>query len=395
MKILLVGHDASLTGAPKFLLRFGQWLKKRKDSELHVILDRGGPLLPEYRELGPLSIWSLEEPLPVWYRLKRFLCRKLNLQFQGKNNTNLIKALNRREFDLVFCNTSVNGHILERIGSLNCPMLVRVAELESALYVCNADGRVAKTFECADRIIAVSDSVSRYIVNQFKYPETHIDLRYGSVPAIDVASVRKESDAIRNELGIPVESIVVGGVGTLDWRKGFDQFLHVAKTVRDQSGDKCFFLWIGADPDSDDYHRWHIDVCKMGLENSVHFEPRKHVPYPYFALFDIFLMSSREDPFPLVNLEVAQFGVPIVGFGSTGGTPELLESVGLLCPGYGDFAHAAAIIGKYVEDADFRHRDGELLKTYVLENHITEANLPLIYDDVQRCIDEFSKRSID
>ena len=41
---------------------------------------------------------------------------------------------------------------------------------------------------------------------------------------------------------------------------------------------------------------------------------------------DVFLLPSREDPFPLVCLEAADCGVPIICFASAGGMPAFVGS---------------------------------------------------------------------
>jgi glycosyltransferase involved in cell wall biosynthesis len=45
----------------------------------------------------------------------------------------------------------------------------------------------------------------------------------------------------------------------------------------------------------------------------------------YFAAGDVFLLTSREDPFPLVCLEAADCGLPIVCFDKAGGMPDFVQ----------------------------------------------------------------------
>ena len=53
-------------------------------------------------------------------------------------------------------------------------------------------------------------------------------------------------------------------------------------------------------------------------------------PYPLFDRMDVFTVTSRADPFPLVVLEAMALGKPVVGF-AEGGVPEQLDTTGILC----------------------------------------------------------------
>ena len=55
---------------------------------------------------------------------------------------------------------------------------------------------------------------------------------------------------------------------------------------------------------------------------------------------DVFLLSSREDPFPLVCLEAADCGVPIVCFAGAGG---MADFVGSTCGGVAPYLDVPAM----------------------------------------------------
>ena len=66
-------------------------------------------------------------------------------------------------------------------------------------------------------------------------------------------------------------------------------------------------------------------------------------------------MCSREDPFPLVNIEAGIFGTPIIGFADSGGTEELLkDEAGILVP-YGDYRAMAKNIIELKKNVDKRN----------------------------------------
>ena len=59
---------------------------------------------------------------------------------------------------------------------------------------------------------------------------------------------------------------------------------------------------------------------------------------------DLFFLSSREDPFPLVMLEAGYAETPIVGFKGAGGVNDFLAAHAELLVEYTDEAHAASKI---------------------------------------------------
>ena len=63
----------------------------------------------------------------------------------------------------------------------------------------------------------------------------------------------------------------------------------------------------------------------------------------YFARFDIFAMTSWEDPCPRVVLENMGLGKPVVCFAGGGGAPEVVGDTGVIVPEFDSRAMAQAI----------------------------------------------------
>ena len=53
---------------------------------------------------------------------------------------------------------------------------------------------------------------------------------------------------------------------------------------------------------------------------------------PYFLAADVFALTSREDPCPLVNFEAMESGLAVVAFQGAGGAPEVLGDGGVCVP---------------------------------------------------------------
>ena len=55
-KMIVLGHDASRTGAPIFLLHLTEWLKRHGAIDFEIILKQGGPLLAEFQKIAPTTV---------------------------------------------------------------------------------------------------------------------------------------------------------------------------------------------------------------------------------------------------------------------------------------------------------------------------------------------------
>ena len=99
----------------------------------------------------------------------------------------------------------------------------------------------------------------------------------------------ESTDRIRAELVIPSGAFVVGGAGTLDWRKGYDLFISVAVEVlrTDTRGD-VHFVWVGGNSDSSITEQIEFDLQKLGFNSRIHFVGQRTNYLDYLATFDVF-----------------------------------------------------------------------------------------------------------
>jgi glycosyltransferase involved in cell wall biosynthesis len=82
---------------------------------------------------------------------------------------------------------------------------------------------------------------------------------------------------------------------------------------------------------------------------------------------DVFLVSSREDPFPLVVLEAALSEKPILGFKNTGGADEFIDET---CGSKVDYLDVAQMSSEILKlDSEKITRLGLNAKNKVLSNY--------------------------
>ena len=319
--ILFVGHDASLTGAPKSLLLIIDHIIKNYKEPISIILKEGGQLEEEYRKLGKVFIWEKK-----WYYEKNIFLRiKNRLLNNNKRNQNIIlKYFNKNKPKVIFNNTVVNGVILERLSNLNTPIISRIPELETVMKIYQVRfNSTNKVLKYSSNFITPSLSGKKNLIDNFNIAAEKIEVAYGTIlKKTNRTSINNERELFK--VGIPEDSFVVGTCGGLGWRKGSDLFLKVAKHLIEF--EKIIFMWIGVDETQASYWEFVHEIKKLNLKTKVFTVPYDQDIYKYYQLMDVFLMSSREDPFPLVNLEAMVNGVPVICFKDSGGSEELVDS---------------------------------------------------------------------
>ena len=238
-------------------------------------------------------------------------------------------------------------------------MICHIHELDLAIHrfvtfegLRDVQGRV-------DAFIAVAEAVAANLAEHHGVDPARIHQIYEAI-ALPIERLDPGgSRELRATLGVPADAFVVGGCGAMDLRKAPETFLQIARVLKERKLSRpLHFLWVGGRTEGWEWEVLMHDVVRMGLGGVVHFVGPQNHPAGYFSLFDVFMLTSREDPFPLVCLEAAALGVPTVCFAGAGGMPEFVgEDAGFVVP-YLDIGRACDRIGLLVEDEDLRSRLG-------------------------------------
>jgi glycosyltransferase involved in cell wall biosynthesis len=224
-------------------------------------------------------------------------------------------------------------------------------------------------------VFGVSEQVNRLLADKFQVPSERLFL----LPPIAELSKMKgaKTGLVKEQLGIPAGAKVVLGCGMAEWRKGTDIFIRVARQVIRYLPD-VHFVWLGV---GDNVFSAELQAEKEGWDESgrLHLVPNKMDSKPYFEAMDVFFLSSREDPFPLVMLEAAFQGKPIVGFKGSGGVNDFLKEFPDLLVGYLEEEEAKeSIINWLKKDTEVLNTLGEKLNNsamnYSPERFMTRWN---------------------
>ncbi len=325
-RVLFIGHNASRTGGPIVLLQFLRWLKANGAGfEVDLLLLSGGELEKDYRKAANVYVLPPQES----HGSVRKMITRLNRAILRSGPW----APFYRNYDLVLGNTAATLEQLRVFKRRGARTIAWLHELEYAIGVLVGKKRFVELAEFVDEFVVGSKAVEGLLKKLGISSRTH--LVYDFWKPDD--SIEEEDSAVKKELGIPPDSFVVVGCGAMEWRKGVDLFLQVASNVRSKCPD-IFFVWVGGNLTASDlgYIQTRHDYKRLDLEGKVFFVGTQQNLHRYFAAMDVFALTSREDPFPLVCLEAASLGKPIICFERSGGMPEFVEGdAGLVVP-YGD-----------------------------------------------------------
>lgn len=295
-----------------------------------------------------------------------------------------LHALRKENIGLIYSNTITNGTVLEKLSFMECQVISAVNELEFGIQYGAADS-LATTQRRTNRYIACSEAVKNNLIARHHISSSMIDVIHGYIPIPDNHGRESTAKDLRSELKIPEDAFIVGASGTLDWRKSPDLFLHLARIVHTRNPHApIHFIWLGGDAGSLEHLKLRLEIENLGMESIIHLVGPTPIPLDYFSLFDIFALTSREDPFPLVCLEAAALGKPVICFDKAGGMQEFVEDdCGFVIPFLDLDAMADRVIELY-QSADLRNLLGGNAAKKVRERHDIEKCAPRVAELICR-----------
>ncbi len=328
-KILFISHDANRAGAQLFLLNIMKDFKASGYSMELLCLVKWGPLLEEFEAVCTVKGLPQQEDSG---RIKRLFSKGI----ENRQIEYIKSEFRNGNFDLIYANTiaSAQGALMLK-EELNVPLITHIHELQFSLDLYANEVERNKLLTDSEGIIACSQAVSDNLIKNDPRLKDKTTVIHSFVDneAVLNTLIHTNSRAIKEEFGIPQNTYLVGACGNAEWRKGLDVFINfVAAAQQDQElKDKVHFVWIGVKKEGEYFDKIAYDVAKMGIGNSISFIAPTPKAIEIINSLDVFLVSSREDPFPLVMLEAALCEKPILGFEKSGGCGEFVkDSAGLL-----------------------------------------------------------------
>ncbi|MCI5073594.1 glycoside hydrolase family 99-like domain-containing protein [Oricola sp.] len=305
-RVIVVSHDAHPHGAQMLALNLCRVFSQTFDLSVDLVLLGDGPLAPRFSEYATVHSLAGRDPAGD---AARSLCRSLREKGAG----------------LAICNTTVSGPFAETLARDGLRIVSLIHELPDLIRNFGIEDAARKSAESSNHVVfpaevvvegfsqfAELDSERTIIRPQGSYKRN----RFRNLPG-DAAA----REALRSELDLPSNKKLVLGVGYADHRKGFDIFIALAERLAARSDSTC--VWLG-----------HHDTTLISehAEKIGALEERGALLLPgiiedtdaYYAAANVFVLTSREDPYPSTVLEALDVGLPVVGFEGVTGTSDLI-----------------------------------------------------------------------
>ncbi len=227
--------------------------------------------------------------------------------------------------DLWYLNTIVLPKAASAAVALNVPFVVHFHEMPLSYVYVNQEEFETIIHKSA-HLIGCSEATCRGIREA---GGERVSLCYefieGNIKPEDTAITA----GIREKFGIADGDFVWVMSGVPSERKGFDFFPDLADLL---DHENVHLIWVGGGGPKDGYISWvERRIASSVSRTKIHLAGKQKDLYDqYLHLADGFVLTSRQDPFPLVMMEAASLGKPIVSFPSGGVSELLTRGMGLV-----------------------------------------------------------------
>lgn len=304
---------------------------------------RFAPALVGLKRPEPASAWLAGQGIPV-HHLGRG-------RFDPRILSDLVALVRARAFRIIHA----HGYAAADFGRL----AARVTGARLVLHEHFADPRMPRYQALADRLlrshthgaIAVSGSTREFLVQQRFVPRDRVRVIWNGAPLDEFAPpARERALALRAELGLPADDLVIGTIGRLSAQKGHSFLLQAAaRVMQDRPHAR---LLVAGDGDLAEPLRAQAEA--LGISPRTLFAGHRTDVPALLGVLDVFCISSLYEGTPLALFEAMAAGKAIVSTAVDGCREVLREGRnGLLVPP-ADADGLAAALGRALDDEPLR-----------------------------------------
>lgn len=240
--------------------------------------------------------------------------REINIKKDIKASLQLYRIIKKYDPDLIYVNSSKAGAI-GRIVNLftKKPIIYNAHGWAFNMLVSNKKRFLYKIIErilakSSTKIVAISDKEKYSAIENKICSDDKIEVIYNGIDIEEYENNKIDRNIIREELNIPLDSIVIGMVGRISKQKAPDIFIKAASEIKNLI-PKSFFIIVG---DGEEREELEVLINELNLKDSVLITGWVANTYKYIQAFDIAMLLSRWEGFGLAIAEYMICETPII-----------------------------------------------------------------------------------
>lgn len=357
-KILVWETLATVSGGQKMTLTVLDMLSDQ--FEFCCLIPSEGMLSEELKKRNIPYILMGDQTLPTGVKGKQVIFR-----YGWMSVKNIIKSLNvirKYKPDMLYCPgpaalpwSAVCGSLTGKQVVWHLHHIFLDGATKKLLNICSK-------FKSVQKIIAVSNCVGEQITDEKAYNKVEVLYNPVDVEKYANGDASRVAEDISKVLNIDVlnkeDTLVVGHVALIQRTKKQGFVLNVIKALRDK-GYNAVGVFAGECREADYMQELETQVNELELDGQVVFLGRRNDVPDLLKTFDVLMIPSAFEGFPLAGLEAAAAGVPVAACDIAGAKEFITVSGDGLCFGEDDVDSAVYAVSICVDNKKIFINKGE------------------------------------
>jgi glycosyltransferase involved in cell wall biosynthesis len=309
-------------------------------------------LLTSNRELARLA--SADGVETILHAMPRIMVDGIQIQVQlwlwSKTVARALSVIRGRRIDVVYCNGGSTCQVGLYAGKLGrVPVIAHLHSPYDRRHI------LLYRFHRASHVIFVSQAIEKSIRGKQNF-QARCDVVHNGIDTERFVPAQERHGFWREKLGIPPEAVVFGQVSSLIARKGVDILLRALQVVS-RKHPAARLILVGDGPQREELVRM---ATGLGIDDKITWTGNQADTVPFYQhVFDVNVLASRSDAFPLSVLEASACGLPNLA-ANVDGIPESVfdRQTGLLfeADNHGQLAEEMATL---MDSPDLRRELGQ------------------------------------
>jgi len=424
----IVSHEASRTGAPLIILKIVKWLTEKYRFKCTIVLLKGGDLVEDFKKYGTtylvedmgLSVDHLTPTIIATFLTSIFKNDPLFTIVNSATSHQVCAGLTRLGFPYyclthefadpyrpeelknmlkakhVFVPSNIVQHSFERKDGIEPEYLSKISVLRQGVLIEEFGEKLTKsearkiwmdelkTTNTSPEIESIKNEIAENEETLLTFKAESGNLNEIEELKDSIKKSKDQLELLKSDISINENTKIILASGVAHGRKGIDIFYNIIVNVlrKNNGQEDIVFAWLGHynATNYDSIEFWiNYDLKKLGLDKKVIFTGNKTQEEVeiYFKGADLFLLTSRMDPFPCVTLEAMACNLPVVGFENATGSTEIIAGKTDCVFPYLDIEKISDGIIKLVKDEAKVQEIGKenkeiVLRDFHFENYVDE-----------------------